>query len=141
MGEVRVREIIEASPEAVWAVLSDIGGWATWTDVMVDGRCDRPEPGGVIAFRLRIGPGLPVKARLLDWEPGRAFAWGEERGRIVRIVHGFELEPMGSATRVTHYERFGGVVGRAVWPVIRRSLFRAYPAFLSDLKRRVERPE
>ncbi len=86
VGEVRVEEHVEAPPPAVWAVLSDVGGWADWNDVMVDGRCDRPEPGGVISFRLAIGPGLPVKARLVSWTPERDIVWGEDRGRILRLT-------------------------------------------------------
>lgn len=139
MGEVRVDTIIEASPEAVWEVLSDIGGWGDWNDVMIDGRCDRGEVGAVLSFRVRVGPiMLPIRARLTSWSPGRALVWGEDRGRILRIFHGFELSAVDGGTCVVHSETFRGLIGRLVYQVAWRALEPNYARFLDALKQRVE---
>jgi len=139
MGEVRVDTIIEASPEDVWEVLSDIGGWGDWNDVMIDGRCDRGEVGAVLSFRVRVGPTLlPIRARLMSWSPARALVWGEDRGRILRIVHGFELSAVEGGTCVVHAETFQGIIGRIVYKVAWRALEPNYARFLDALKQRVE---
>lgn len=139
MRTVRAEIWIEAPPEAVWAVLADVDGWGTWNDVMVDGRSEA-RPGGRIAVKVRIGPAwFPVRSRLAVWEPGRALEWGEDRGRLIRVHHGLTLEPVDGGTRVQHYESFGGVLGRLVFPVVRRPLTRDYAAFLESLRSRVLR--
>lgn len=140
MGEVRVHVTIDAPADRVWTVLSDVGRWAEWNGVIVDGRCDRGEVGAVLSCRVAVGPGwFPVKSRVLTWTPSEALSWGESRGWVARIHHGFELTPAGPGrTRVDHFERFGGLVGRAVFPAVRGSLTRNYARFLEALKDRVE---
>ncbi|MCB9688626.1 MAG: SRPBCC domain-containing protein [Alphaproteobacteria bacterium] len=140
MGEVRVHNTIDASPDQVWSVLSDVGRWAEWNEVIVDGRCDRGEVGAVLSCRVAVGPTwFPVKSRLVSWTPGESLIWGEDRGWLARIHHGFSLKAEGGRTRVDHFERFGGLIGRAVFPAVRGSLTRNYARFLESLKDRVER--
>lgn len=138
MGTVRASIDIDASPAEVWAILSDIGGWDRWNELLVEGRCD----GGLgsrVSVKVDAGPlFFPVRSRICEWEEGRTLAWGEHRGRIARIQHGFTLEPQGSGTRVVHYESFEGLVGRLIFPVIRSRLTKNYAAFLDALKARVE---
>lgn len=137
MGEVRVATRIDAEPEAVWRVLADIDGWGAWNDVMVDGRSSGG-PGASIRVKIAIGPiWFPVASRLHTWEPGRALVWGEDRGALLSIDHGFWLSPEDGGCRVVHFERFEGVIGRLVLPLIRRSLTRNYGAFLDALEARV----
>jgi hypothetical protein len=139
MGEVRVHNTIAATPQAVWDVLSDVGAWSEWNGVMVDGRSEASQ-GGRISCRVAVGPvWFPVRSRLHAWTPGEALMWGEDRGAVVRILHGFELAPDGAGgTRIDHYERFEGLVGRLVFPLVRGTLTRNYARFLEDLKDRVE---
>ena len=138
MGEVRVETEIDASPAAVWEILEDIGGWADWNDVIVDGRCD----GGLgvrVSCKVAIGPVMfPVQSRTMIWDEGKALAWGEDRGRLVRILHGFEVHESGEGSRLVHYERFEGAIGRAVYPLIKRGLTTNYGLFNDALKRRAE---
>jgi len=139
MGEVRVERVVDAPVAEVWDVLSHVDGWSEWNDVMTDARCDRGEVGAVISLRVKVGPvHLPIKARLTAWAPHRELAWGEDRGRLLRIEHGLQLHPAAGGTRVVHFERFGGVVGRLVYRVVHRSLERDYARFLDELKARVE---
>jgi len=139
MGEVRVHEVLDATPAEVWSVLSDVAGWASWNDVMVDARCDRGEVGAVLSCKVALGPiWFPVRSRLTAWTTEHTLVWGEDRGRALRIHHGFELQPDGEGTRVEHFERFEGALGRLVYPAVRGTLTENYGQFLASLKRRVE---
>lgn len=139
MGTVRAQLSIDAPPEAVWAVLSDIAGWSDWNDVIVGGRCDGGEGSRVSCSVAVMGPiWFPVRSRAHTWTDNETLVWGENLGRILRINHGFVLRPDGEGTHVEHYESFEGAIGRLVYPLVRRSLTRNYTTFLESLKTRVE---
>ncbi len=139
MGEVRAETVIDAPPDAVWEVLSDVSGWAEWNDVMIDGRCSGGE-GARVSCKVAVGPiWFPVDSKMRTWHDAQEMAWGEDMGRILRVNHGFTLERRGEAgTAVVHFERFEGAIGRLVYPLIRRSLTKNYAEFLRALKQRVE---
>jgi len=141
MGEVRVKTVINADTASVWAVLSDVASWSDWNEIMVDGRCDDRSPGARISCKVAVGPIMfPVDSYAHTWQEERALIWGEDRGHVIRVNHGFSLEPTDDGgTHIEHFESFEGVAGRLVFPLIRSSLTRNYAAFLDALKRRVER--
>ena len=139
MGTVRAEIAIDAPPEAVWAVLCDMSAWGDWNDVIVDGRAEGREGGRVSCSVAVTGPlWFPVRSRAITWSESEGIVWGEDRGRILRIFHGFELHPAGGGTRVVHYESFEGAIGRLVYPLVKRPLTRNYTTFLESLKDRVE---
>ena len=140
MGTVSVDIEIEASPETVWSVLSDVGGWEDWNQVMVGGRCDGGQ-GAHISCRVAVGPiWFPVKSIAHTWSKNEALVWGEDRGRWLQIHHGFRLNASPKGTHIEHFESFEGWVGRAVYPLVQRSLNINYLLFLEVLKQRVEAP-
>lgn len=138
MGTVRAAIDIDASPEAVWDVLRDLGRWSEWNDVMHDARCDGGH-GSRVSVRVNAEyVTVPIQSRIRIWEEQRALAWGEDRGRVLRVTHGFTLEARDGGTQVVHYESFEGLLGRLAYPVIQRPLTRQYAAFLEALKAEVE---
>ena len=138
MGTVHAQTTIDASPEAVWAVLSDVGTWDQWNDVMVNGRCDGGQ-GAKISCKVAVGPiWFPVTSKAHTWTDNQALIWGQDVGRIVRINHGFRLRAEGEGTHIEHFESFEGAIGRLVFPLINGTLTHNYAIFLDALKARVE---
>jgi hypothetical protein len=114
---------IAADPEAVWAVLTDLGAYPDWNPFVVEAEADGPLAVGA-ELRVRLSPpqgrAITIRPQVTELEPGQAFEW---HGRIVVPGlfdgwHRFELQPAGAGTRFTHGERFRGVLV----PLLRRRL-------------------
>lgn len=97
---------IEAPPEAVWSLVSDvtrIGEWggecqgAEW----VEG--SGPAIGARFRGRQRRGDkGWESISFVTEFEPGRSFAWAVDDRDNPGATWRFDLSPRGSATRVVH---------------------------------------
>jgi uncharacterized protein YndB with AHSA1/START domain len=132
---IRVSTTIEASPEAVWSAVEDVGTHTRWMEDAVAIRFMTAQTSGVgteFECDTRVGPLRTVdRMTITAWEPPRVLGV-----RHVGMVTGsgrFLVEPAGAGTRFTWEEelrlpgwmggRAGGVVAapllRAVW---RRSL-------------------
>jgi len=101
--ELRVEDVVAASPEQVWAVLTDFANLASWSPETV-----RMVP--LLRGGLRVGQQyLGINRRkALIWptrnvvaavEPARRLVW-DTRSSGAQWV--WELEPDGAGTRVTH---------------------------------------
>jgi hypothetical protein len=103
--------MIDAAPETVWEVFSDIGGWAEWNPVcrnchLIEG--DRVENGACLSFAvapfllpLRISPAIT------ECRPGRQVTWkGAKWG--IRAEHTFRFVEIGDKTRLESIESFSG---------------------------------
>ncbi len=89
---IDVTQVIDASPEDVWAALTTVHGLKQW--FVVDARID-PKVGGNIW--ISWGPGSEGEAPIHAWEPNRHFGWTEnygddEEGRPIRVLVDFEIE-------------------------------------------------
>ncbi len=135
---IRTEVVIEANPEAVWAVLTDFASHAEWDPflVAVEGK---PTLGSRLAVRFHNGTTFrptvteASEGRALEWL-GKLFLSGLFDGR-----HRFELIPEQDRTRLIHSERFSGLLV----PLLKRMLSdaeRGFRAFNTALKQRVERP-
>jgi hypothetical protein len=120
--ELKTSIDIDATPEQVWAVLSDLGAYEQWNpfirsasgELVVGGRLDvtMQPPGG---SKMRFRP--TVKAA----QPGRELRWLGRFGlpRVFDGEHSFQIEPRaGGGVRLRHEERFRGVLV----PLLARSL-------------------
>lgn len=124
---------IAASPERVWAILTDAAGYPRWTDTIVslDGQITE---GGRLVLRSYLDPKREFKLTVRDMDPPRGFTWGDNLGR-----RRFSLVPQGEGTRFTMSERIGG----PIFPLFAGSIppfDESFDRFAADLKRRAEAP-
>jgi hypothetical protein len=143
MKQLHTEVLIEAAPEAVWAVLTDFARYGDWNPFLVAaaGVAEQGErltvtlapPGG---RRITMKPVLTEVAntQVLEW-------WGHLGVRgIFDGRHRFELHPENGATRLVQSETFTG----ALVPLMARSLDRGTAAGFAlmntALKARVEQP-
>jgi hypothetical protein len=132
---------IDAPPEVVFAVLSEVERWPEWTPTVT--RVERLGDAGAplaLGSRLRI---VQPKVPPAEWtvtalEPGRGFRFvSRSPGATVEANHW--AEPAGAGhSRVTLSVTFAGLLGRAIgWMM--RGLNRRYIAQeAAGLKRRSE---
>ena len=107
--------VIEASPAAVWAVLTDLERYPEWNPFIVE--AEGPvEVGARLTNRLQApgGKTMTFKPRVTEVEPLRSFEW---LGRLVAPGvfdgrHRFELHPAPEGTRLIHSEQFNGLLVR-----------------------------
>jgi hypothetical protein len=141
MKQLRTEVLIEASPEAVWAVLTDFAHYGDWNPFLVD-VAGSPEQGERLKVTLAPPRGrrITMKPVLTEVASSRVLEWWGHLG--VRGVfdgrHRFELHPENGATRLIHSELFTG----ALVPLMARSLDRGTAAGFalmnSAIKARVE---
>jgi len=119
MREISSEIEIEASPEAVWNVLVDIGNWAEWNPIIADASGDL-RIGAKLAIRMKgennsEGPAYsPVltafqKPELIRW---RAKMMAEFLFRNDKIL---ELQRTDKGTKLMHKELFKGLLVPVFW--------------------------
>ena len=113
MKELRTEIEIQASPERVWQILTDLARWVEWNPFIapavgkaeVGARVDISVPSGA---NRRILHCTVVKA-----EPNRGLCWNYHVGlpALFRGEHSFTIEPLG-ANRVRFVDRevFAGLL-------------------------------
>ena len=129
---------IDASPEAVWAVLRDGAAWPTW-DSGVDAVDGKIATGETIKIRSKAAPGRAFPVKVTRFEPPAhlRFSGGMPLG-LFRGVRTYEVSPDadGHATFRMREEYTGPLL-----PLIWRSmpdLGPSFEQFARGLKQRVE---
>lgn len=105
---------IDASPPAVWAVLTDTAAYPEWNPFVRELGGELVEGG---RLRVRIGPPgrrpVTLRPQVVHLEPERRLVW-LGRFLIPRLFdgqHSFVLEPRpGGGTRFTQSEHFRGIL-------------------------------
>lgn len=132
---------IDATPPAVWDVLTDFAAYGDWNPFM-----DRIEGAPQVGAKLVVhmtppgGRAVTFKPTVLVATPGQELRW---LGRLgVRGLfdgeHSFVLTPNGDATtRLTHGERFTGVLVALLKGTLKNTPA-GFEAFNQALKQRVE---
>jgi hypothetical protein len=128
---------IDATPEAVWAILTDAGAYPDWDSGVesVDGRI---AAGAKITVRSEASPGRAFPVKVTEFEPGRRMTWsgGMPLG-LFKGVRTFVLVPSGDGTRFVMREEYSG----PLLPLIGRSMPDLQPSFdqfAAGLKARAE---
>jgi uncharacterized protein YndB with AHSA1/START domain len=131
-GEVQ----IAASPETVWAVLSDLPNWPTWNaDVRSMSLLGPLQPG--TEFRWKSGS-ASLRSELQVVDPPREIAWtGTTIG--IRAVHVFRFRPQDGGTLARSEESFSGLIPRVLKSYSRKTLRRGIDSVLGALKTEAER--
>jgi carbon monoxide dehydrogenase subunit G len=132
---------IDAPPDVVFAVMTDIERWPEWTPTVT--RVERLSDAGAplaLGSRLRI---VQPKVPPADWtvtalEPGRGFRIiARSPGATVEADHW--AEPMGTGrTRATLSVTFAGFLGRVIGWLMRGLNNRYIAQEAAGLKRRSE---
>jgi hypothetical protein len=134
-----VSRTINATPEAIWAILADAPSWPEW-DPGLDRIEGRIAPGEKIKVITKLNPGRTFPVEVTEFEPGRSMTWsgGMPLG-LFKGVRTFTLTPRdGGATDFRMREEFSG----PLLPLIGRSIPDLQPAFeqfADGLKQRAER--
>jgi len=128
---------IAATPEQVWARLTDAVAFPTWnrTVTSIEGRIAKGER---LAIKVPLAPGRTFKPRVTVFEAPLRMVWSDGMAPMFKGVRTFRLmrHPDGT-TSFAMSESFKGVM----LPLIKRALpdFRdAFTTYAADLKRACE---
>lgn len=129
---------INAAPETVWAVLSDVERWPEWTPSMVSVKALNPGPLAP-GHQVRVHPkGTPESTwTVSEVTPNRSFTWGTKVGGA-RTTGGHEIEPTPDGSRVTLSIAVDGFVAKLLKPIIGRNITTNMDHEAEGLKRRSE---
>lgn len=126
---------VEASPEQVWALVSDVTRIGEFSPETVAGRwtggSTGPEVGATFAgkvVRNGVGPTYWSPCRVTRCEPSRLFEFSVGTKKQAINTWGYRLEPSGAGTQVTEYYRL-----EPIWPL------RLYWALLGRFRSRTNR--
>lgn len=118
--------MIEASPEAIWAILTDAPDYNQWDSGVerVDGRI---APGEKIKVVSKANPGRDFPVTVTELAPAQRMTWtgGIPLG-LFKGVRTFELSPQGDgATKFAMREEYTGPLLPLIW----RSMPDLQPSF------------
>lgn len=105
-----VKVSIDAPPEKVWRIMSDVEHWSIWTpSIKRIRRLDRGEfavGSRALVFQPRLPPAI---WRVTSLEPGREFTWISS-GPGIRATGLHQVEPEGAGSAVTLSLTYEGVL-------------------------------
>jgi hypothetical protein len=141
MRQLQTTIDIEAPPERVWSILTDLPAFSEWNPFIREARGEL-QPGAELAIRIQPPGGRPIRFRptVLKVDPGRELRWLGRTGvrGIFDGEHVHHLEPVaGDGTRYTQSERFSGVFTWFAGGILKKTLV-GFAAMNAALKQRVE---
>jgi hypothetical protein len=139
MKEYSATTTIKASPETIWAILTDAPRYPEW-DPVVDRIEGRIGPGEKIRAFTKLSPGRAFPVKVTEFVPGQKMRWSG--GMPLGLFKGertFTLRPHGNGSvEFTVREVFSG----PLLPLFGGSipdLTSAFEQFAAGLKNRAER--
>ncbi len=133
---------IDAPPDIVWHVLTDLARYPDWNPFVVSASGDL-EVGARLTNRLEPPGGKPMtfKPTVTEVDRHRTFEWLGRLGLpgIFDGRHRFELHPIADGgTRLVHGETFTGVLVRAMRTSLDTKTRQGFEAMNAALKERAE---
>ena len=130
---------IKASPDTIWAILTDGPGYQAWDSGVerVDGRI---APGEKITVRSAANPGRAFPVKVTGFDPGRRMTWsgGMPLG-LFKGVRTLTLAPgSDGTTRFTMREEYTGPLLPMIWRSM-PDLGPSFRQFANGLKQHAER--
>lgn len=137
MRSYEATALIEASPDAVWAILTDAAGYATWDSGVeyVEGRIAEHAK---ITVHSKVAPGRAFPVKVAELVNARRMVW--TGGMPLGLFKGermFVLSPEGRYTRFSMREEFSGPLLPLIWRSM-PDLGPSFQQFADGLKARVE---
>jgi uncharacterized protein YndB with AHSA1/START domain len=127
---------IDAPPEIVWGVLTDIAGWPSWNPGVKTAQLRGSLAEGSV-FRWKSG-GVPITSVIRGVDPPREIGWtGSMLG--VRAIHVYRFEPRDGGTLARTDESWEGFLASTLKGYSRTILNRGIEKSLGALKREAER--
>ncbi|MFI6340840.1 SRPBCC family protein [Streptomyces sp. NPDC050535] len=127
---------IDATPEAVWDVLTDFAAYGEWsTFTSAEGTA---HVGSRLTMRM---PGMTFRPTVTVATPGQELRWTGTLGtkHLFHGQHSFVLSPNhDGTTRLTNHEEFSGALVTLTRRLVRTPKRDGYAAFNNGLKQRVE---
>jgi hypothetical protein len=142
MKQIETRVVINASPEQVWATLTDFQAYPDWNPFIVKLK-GKPAVGTTLEAHLKLGNKAPqvFKPEVLVAQVGSKFRW---RGKLfVRGLfdgeHYFKLRPLKDGqTELTQGERFSGLLSGPIMRMIHAETVQGFELMNRALRARVE---
>ena len=132
-----VSTTIQASPEKIWALLTDAAGFPRWNSTVTSIEGEIAE-GQILKLRVPTAQGRVFKPRVSRVERARSMIWSDGMAPMFKGVRTFALTPNGDgSTEFSMREEFSGLM----LPMIKRSLpdfAPVFEAYAEDLKRAAE---
>jgi hypothetical protein len=128
---------INASPDAIWAILTDAPGYTSW-DSGVVGVEGTIAPGETIKVTSEANPKRAFPVKVTEFEPGRAMTWsgGMPLG-LFKGVRTFRLTPADGSTRFAMREEYTGPMLGLIWRSM-PDLGPSFEKFAQGLKAKAE---
>lgn len=130
---------IDAPPEAVWAILTELGRYAEWNPLF-------PEASGEVAGGNRItlqsvhpanGRRMTVKPKITVADPDAELRWVSSLPGIISGEHLFTLTPADGGTRLVQSETYRGLLAALSGKTLARAES-SFRAMNEALKKRAE---
>jgi hypothetical protein len=129
--------VIDASPEAIWSVLTDAPGYADWDSgvVRVEGTIAPQEKIKVVS---EANPKRAFPVKVTEFAPGERMVWsgGMPLG-LFKGERSFTLAPEDGATRFRMREEYTGPLLPLIWRSM-PDLGPSFDQFARGLKARAE---
>lgn len=126
---------IQADPEKVWKVLTEINEWSSWQKDIPFASVEGDIASGS-TFKWKTG-GAKITSKLHTVKPGSAFGWtGNTMG--LYAIHNWQLQEVNGATVVTVAESMDGLLARLFRKSFHKSLEQGMDRWLTMLKEKVE---
>lgn len=132
---------IDAPPERVWRVLTDLAAFSTWNPFITRAK-GVVEPGRRLTLTMQPvgGRAMTLRPRLIEVDAPRQLRWRGTFGipGLMDAEHTFTLEPRGVGTRVIQRESFRGILVPFLAASLDRNTLPAFVAMNEALRRRAE---
>jgi uncharacterized protein YndB with AHSA1/START domain len=123
--------VLAATPEAVWALLSDIDGWPAWNADVKQARLNGPlAPGS--RFTWKAGPGTIHSVLQVVEAPHRIGWTGRTMG--IAAAHVWDIAAGKAGTRVLTEESWDGFIVKLLRGMMRKQLQKSMDAGLRHLE-------
>jgi len=132
---------IQAPPEVIWEVISDLGSWAQWNPIYTKASGEI-RIGSTLDVTLALPGEAPQQIRpvVQEWVPNEQLHWRLTMlGGMVKTTRFIEIETLGEASCIiSNGELIGGLLGPRLGRRMGPKLYRAFREMDEALKARAE---
>lgn len=128
--------IIEAKPEKIWGILTDIGNWPRWNKNIDLSKIDGPlQPNAIFKWK---SAGMMITSRLHTVAPFYSFGWtGKVFGAFA--IHNWMIKAIENASEVTTSESVDGLLIKLLKKRMQKATDTTLENWLIFLKNECER--